>query len=521
MSTKICSPRYLIDHTSVLSHLLPQNGDHVFLGGSLACGFFNDSSDVDVLYIVGRRKAGASRSVQLFGGNRRVDVQYYSRAEWLSIARKVADATGDAPMPSAEELTVYFRSSLGIPMWNQSRFQTIRARSFSPLKLSAVLLRRNSERRRDLLEQISAALALQAWDEVRRILGELVVLNISSYCARRGENCPNVKWRYEMLARIHGKEHPVLDVFRELEDRASLVATYEASMDVLQQVLEPQESLKPTASVCLCLAANVSWYQIGDETIIVSGSLVHRGRGNGFATIVERLASKDGLRIAISPSGGNQFLKDLLVTKKVVQLVFESELTSKANMEMPEDPIQLTTECLQSYALRRLGQWRAYIDLQSYRDDWSGAAKAGQLEAALIAARRELKEAVGIVISERAGTSMALSDCNLHRYLQDHVQDIQDLLMGFPCDPSRLESCADQCHSMAESLLSAVGLSFPGNIREVQGHSRLFEYGGALFQILQRHGSDISLEPIIIEKIYQVAGIPSGKRPHQPEEMNG
>ncbi len=520
MTANLVSHHNVVDHARICELLGPQAGEHVFVGGSLACGFFNEASDVDILFIVGNRRPPRVRSHQIFENNRRVDVQCYSRMEWLGISRKVGIAAQGGTIPSLEELTVYFRSSSGAPIWNQTRFHAMRSRYFSPLSLSTVLLRRNHESRRECLEKLSGLFALGSWDDVRAVLGELAILKISSYCARRGENCPNAKWRYEMLARIHGNGHPTVESYRALESRVAKVADRETAMAVLKEVLEPEETFEPSTAINVSLAKNVWCYQIGDEVVFVVGAMVHHVRGSGVTKFVEKLALPDGLPMAIPAAAHGRAIIDLLHRRKLIELRGRVSANSSSSVELPEDMINISTESLQAFSHRRLLQWRAYIDLQSYRDDNRGAREAGQWEAALIAARRELQEAVRVAIMEKLGFSVDFHSASVQQCLPESAQEILRLTQLFPVQMTEMKECAEACQKLAAKLLAVAGLSFPGNIRDARGHDSLFHYGRTLFQLFQKHGNEVPVEPAIIEKMRNMPDSSKELSQYYQEEAN-
>ncbi|HEY2493753.1 MAG TPA: hypothetical protein VGI33_12710 [Paenibacillus sp.] len=501
-----------VDVDLILSELNVKSCDFVYVGGSFTTGFFNDSSDIDLFFIYGDNRPVDCHGHQLFINHRRIDIQNMTFRDWNILSEKIIQASG-GPIETVtmKEVMAYYRTSIGMPLVERERFFFERGNKFSQTLLSSLLLKIYQRDMENLLIHLKAAIALNHLQKATEHIQQLIQIKMAIYCCGRGENYPNHKWRYEKLYRIHGKNHPIPGFYRSLEDRSSLLTSCSEVQNLLQELMEEESIvvLAEPVGFVVVLQSDTTFLEVDSECYLVKGNNAFEVC-NGVLLNWKKSVQRSKTREIYLRREDAFLLSSLFEELEGYELIninaIYDDLTEFIFVEQTERAL-VKKHRLNELIDRRIKGWMAWIDYQSFYDDHTGALKAGQMEASLIAARRMLLEVLKLWVSEKSGlfpdNNYAIYE-GLRRYDSEEYVMTLRLLRSMPMEMEDINSISEMIHNTIAKYLSDSVPRIPGNIREHIPHEQLFEYGSKWLQLARSYLLPIPLTDEMIRKVDDV-----------------
>lgn len=179
----------------------------VFLGGSIAEGFGNPRSDVDVYLIVDSVapfKAGEAKFKSLMLGDRIVAPMFFSAASVADVYRRVA--AGGAL--SAAEIDLLHRIATGIPLAHEEAFEALRSR-LPQMELARYLVRSGEAMLANIFADVAGTLEAGDLPTCAFNSRALIDCAMDTYLSMRGDTLAREKWRYRKIERTLGLQDPL------------------------------------------------------------------------------------------------------------------------------------------------------------------------------------------------------------------------------------------------------------------------------------------------------------------------
>lgn len=251
------------------------DGATVHFEGSLAEGFGNSGSDVDILLLVPGEADRAVMPTVLFVDGRRLEIRAQSHEQVRTRLLQVRAAidTGSLRGVTEDLLNRVQRFLHGVPLHVGPGYagllDVVSYREFT--ELSARWWRRRAEH---CLRYGAALVLLAETDEATSWLREGLLQAMKAYLADRGEAYLEVKWLPEQIARLRRREPAraeLLDEYRALDERPG------TGREGVEQLLELAARLGARAvgldpaDVVLKRAAGVTTWAVGSSTHVVRG----------------------------------------------------------------------------------------------------------------------------------------------------------------------------------------------------------------------------------------------------------
>jgi hypothetical protein len=203
-------PSFPIDR--IAREIITAPEDVVFVSGSLVEGFGNENSDLDLFLV--RHEGEVTPDPRLvlstvgFEGAY-VDYEVYNQANMAIIARRIneTDVTDFRAVweTSLDRLDLYYRTAIAEPAHNPDGLRTLQRRfdrDVAARLLQAWAGLRSVVRLQEARESLDGGYAPQALVAAQAAAAYAA----DSYLASQGEAYPNLKWRYEKIARRFGRE---------------------------------------------------------------------------------------------------------------------------------------------------------------------------------------------------------------------------------------------------------------------------------------------------------------------------
>lgn len=189
----------------VLSDVHLLDSEHqILLSGSIAEGFGNPKSDVDILVIYGNADV-AVRSLpdMLYLQDRRVEVRHYSEGGLIDLERRVRRYAirGESVPITHHEIDVYYRVIIARALRVTPRWRRLQAR-FSRSVVNAAAMKWHSVRARACLEQAQLSLILMCPQSAIRWAREAAHSCLDARMVERGEAYMSSKWIFEKIRRL-------------------------------------------------------------------------------------------------------------------------------------------------------------------------------------------------------------------------------------------------------------------------------------------------------------------------------
>lgn len=499
-----------IEVSRIVKNLPMQTGDMIYVGGSFTAGFYNRSSDVDVFLIHTDDRPVTCQGHQLFIDHRRVDIQNIRYSDWVQLSERIHRSIQEDPYTvSLKDIMLYYRTSVGYPLHQQEQFYSARNRLFDPCVLSSLLKTRYEIEIEKLVTDVQIALELGWQDVLVESLEKLIHTQMALHCAVRGENYPNHKWRYEKLYKLYGHEHPVPLQFRNFEGQIAFVNTREQVEELLERVLE--RSLNQwnvdQLGIRVRVVPNVDAYQIGQESYLINGIHAYAVSEEVFTFFRNIQKCTEGTVLPVGKARSIATLLRDFETKELLSV--QAELVTQLydgddNVEFPNNEVRysMKQEVVAELVDRRIRGWMAWIDYQSFYDDYQGAVGAEQWEAALIAVRKMVIETLKLRLAEMTG-QFPKSHHFLHQVGlidQDSAREAQNCLFQMPENNQHLRDVIESSYQFCLKCLADPVPQLVGNIREEIPHQMLFDYGAAWLSLARKNGVPIPLSEEMIRK---------------------
>ncbi len=193
---------------AIVETVVSSPDDIAYISGSLIEGFGNPSSDIDIFLIT----AGEPQYRGPFGsvlGDYYLDLEVYTRDHMGELVTRLNQIdTSDFEqvwLTPLAEIDLYYRTLIGEACHNAEGFQTLRG-----------------DFRQDVVERLLATwCGLRSWASLQMAREELeagrktnaaltvqaaLASAVDAYLAAHGEAFPSLKWRFEKLSRLHGRE---------------------------------------------------------------------------------------------------------------------------------------------------------------------------------------------------------------------------------------------------------------------------------------------------------------------------
>jgi hypothetical protein len=503
-----------VEINEILRLLNLKSCDFVYIGGSFTAGFHNEASDIDVFLVYGDDREVDFQGHQMFLGHRRIDIQNMTYTEWRNLSTKVSKACSeDVHSVTSKEIMTFFRTSIGLPLVQRERFYFERGSYFDQTVLSTLLHKIYTKEMDDQSAKINGALELGWATKAIDCLKQYIHSYMALYCAGRGENYPNHKWRYEKLYKIHGKDHPITLKFRNMENSCALIQNAQEIHVMLEQLSNSSvaENLSPSA-YRLVIDQDVVSAQIGEHCFLIKENHAYE-----FSASVIRLWE------AAKQARGQIYIhkEDIRVYSSFFRQMEVYELFSleQRGIGMDEECSRLADSLVfikkhnvHAIVERRIKGWMAWIDYQSFYDDCSGARKAKQYEAALIAVRKMLIEVLKLWISEKdgyfPGSQFVLEYIALSK--PSTYKELAYKLNTMPPKLSDIDSHIEDLLQLCTAYLSDGVPEFPGNIRDEAPHQDLFEFGSQWIRLARILKLPIPLSNEMIRKVDDLMGSRKG-----------
>jgi hypothetical protein len=186
--------------------------DVAFVSGSLVEGFGNENSDLDLFLVraEGERTEDPRLVLSTVGfEGAYIDYEVYNQANMAAIAARI-NGTDLRDLRSVWELTLdridlYYRTSIAEPAYNPAgleRLQRDFERGTAAQLLAVWTALRSAVKLQEARGSLEAGFAAQALVAAQAA----VAYAADAYLAARGEAYPNLKWRYEKIARRFGAD---------------------------------------------------------------------------------------------------------------------------------------------------------------------------------------------------------------------------------------------------------------------------------------------------------------------------
>ena len=193
---------------AIVETVVSSPDDIAYISGSLIEGFGNPSSDIDVFLIT----AGEPRYRGPFGsvlGDYYLDLEVYTRDHMLDLVTRLNQTdTSDFEkvwLTPLAEIDLYYRTLIGEACHNAEGFRAMQ-REFQPNVVERLLAAwcglRYSASIQMAREELEAGRKTNAALTTQSALASA----LDAYLAAHGEAFPSLKWRFEKLSRLHGRE---------------------------------------------------------------------------------------------------------------------------------------------------------------------------------------------------------------------------------------------------------------------------------------------------------------------------
>jgi len=203
-------PSFPVDR--IAKEIITAPEDVVFVSGSLVEGFGNENSDLDLFLVRYEGEVTPDpRQVLATVGfeGAYVDYEVYNQANMAAVARRIneTDETDFRAVweTSLDRLDLYYRTAVAEPAHNPDGLQELRRqfdRDVAARLLQAWAGLRSVVRLQEARESLDAGYAPQALVSAQAAAAHAA----DSYLASQGEAYPNLKWRYEKIARRFGRD---------------------------------------------------------------------------------------------------------------------------------------------------------------------------------------------------------------------------------------------------------------------------------------------------------------------------
>jgi hypothetical protein len=203
-------PSFPVDR--IAEEIITAPEDVVFVSGSLVEGFGNENSDLDLFLV--RHEGEVTPDPRLvlstvgFEGAY-VDYEVYNQANMAAVASRIneTDVTDLRAVweTSLDRLDLYYRTAVAEPAHNPDGLRALQRqfdRDVAARLLQAWAGLRSVVRLQEARESLDAGFAPQALVAAQAAAAYAT----DSYLASQGEAYPNLKWRYEKIARRFGRD---------------------------------------------------------------------------------------------------------------------------------------------------------------------------------------------------------------------------------------------------------------------------------------------------------------------------
>jgi len=492
------------------------SADIAVLGGSLAAGLGNATSDIDV-YLVRRTLPPALEGRQFFVAGRRVDVHDVALAQ---LADDVVAMELNPGSANQDTLTLVYRTLNGIPLTPATLDSTLIGRGNQALRRA--LPARAAGRIRPLWRRLGIATDMRNLDRARILATEIVEEALCAALAHHGELYPHRKWNWEKLLRLPDPA-AVLGPLDRLAD--SLLGGWPAA---------PQPAAVHAAlgslGLKVVLPEDNRWYpvrvpglnahRVGPACYVTRGMEAYELSASAYALLrlctgdrtVEQIAAELHARFGMSMTRVDNDACKTLDILCSLGLIGDGAETRGRPSELPElagEQILFEPEIWSRGAVPELlrhlhAVWASWLEYLSFRDDLRGALDGGQTGAALAAAR-------GV------GTALAriwLEANNMPRRSEDVMDGLRaaagaesrpyrDLVELWQVSIQSRPSCEwieSRVAALTDHFLGNPRVILAGGLLDEDGHSKLFSFVRQLLDMAEATGVDLEVDQMIRDK---------------------
>jgi hypothetical protein len=487
-------------------------GDVALLGGSLAAGLGNRTSDIDV-YLVRDTAPPNVDGRQFFLLQRRVDVHDLTRAELAEAVAVLESAGPDVP---GDRMTLVYRVLNGRPIGAARLTGTLVERGNAALR--AALIRQCEARVGQTWQRLWRAVETDDPDGYQLATVDLVEDVLYGGLAVLGSTYPNRKWNGEKLRQLADPSVLLgpLSTLRGLVREAwPACPDPEPVNTVLRSVgltvdlaVEPWRPVRAAALFLEKLASN-SYLVLGDEAYLVgSGTGLIMSLCDGTRTVAEiSRAVHDEIGTSAYRVGAavrallwHALELGLLSTFPVDLSPLPNDVEHTSVFEPSITPVGDVGKFLRS----RFAMWSSWVEYLSHRDDFDGALDACQTGAAVTAAREIYRDVARIYLSGNGQPVAELSEMAGFRELfgveSSNYRNLLDIVNLCSLDQPRADELRDHVEAVCDGILGNPTYVVGGGLRDEHGHNELFHYVRELLHFADACGVNLHESPLIRQK---------------------
>jgi hypothetical protein len=497
------------------------DGDVAVLGGSLAAGLGNATSDVDV-YVLRGEAEPTLEGHQFFVCGRRVDFHDCTAAWFESAVGTLEEHVAAGDGAASDDLhTLVYRLLNGVPLSSRSIASDLRDRGNKALRSS--LLDASGVRLEELWHDLRVCQQQGDVDREGLAVGAFTEEALYGALAHRGLTYPNRKWNAEKSRQLPDAE----PVFRLLDDLTGSLGSAPTSDRARQAVVDVLASLGPRPRLdagplyprwhesVSVHAVGGRWYAVrGTEAFEVSESTcVLLDLCDGTRQVADGLAElhatfgtspariSEDARHALQDCYGYGLIRyDRVPTPRTPPAV---PVSRPQVFEPSIEPVGPVRELLEEW----LVVWSSWVDFLSHRDDFSGALAQGQYGAAVAATRSMCFDMLRAVAARRgsgAGYSDEIAVARRHFGLEsnEYARLVEVLALpgtGRSGDVRTLEDAVEICVAEFRRL----PVPYRASLLDEEGHAELFVHVRQLLDMASASGVQLRVSDMLLEKVRQ------------------
>jgi hypothetical protein len=261
-----------------LEHLVPSSDDTLFTVGAHARGFGNRYSDIDLVGAYQSRGVPISALSALAitdpdeDGFSCIDFQAHRLADLKALAERLACLSNDDAASgrlTLGDLDLYDRVTNGVPLVNAPVFKRL-LQSFEQGTVGRLLGAWARGRCREELHAAADQLKSGGDDVAAMVAARALGHAVDAVLAERGRGSPMVKWRFERLAAVAGRESALFREAWRLKARGVLSSrAYVACVSAFCEEAGIVAAAAVYRPVAIRRAGNVRAFTIADDHVLV------------------------------------------------------------------------------------------------------------------------------------------------------------------------------------------------------------------------------------------------------------